>query len=336
MYSKIKVVCLGGGTGLPGLLSGLKHNPWLDITAVVSMFDSGGSSGELRDRFGILPPGDVLKCLLALSKNESYARETLLKRIPNKNIPGHTGGNALLLGLEKVYGDCTSAIGALGRLLSIRGKVIPVSLCQSTLCARYVDGSTHKGETSVDLGMKEGKVIEKIFLDPPVPISADAYRAIIDADVICVGPGSLYTSVLPNFLPDKTALGIGASKAKIIYIANLLTEGKGMAGLHLKEIIAIVEHHVGRSVDYVIANNHWPMAPESESESIFDRYAAECKYPIVPEREDQDPRIILADLWIDLAIARHDCSRLAHLVSAVINVAVNKIPLLQTASPSAL
>lgn len=111
---KVKIVCFGGGTGLPTLLSGLKKNPFFEVSAVVTMFDTGGSSGELKDKFGILPPGDVLKCLLALSKNEKATREIFLKRITDANPPGHTGGNILLLGLEKVYGNLTSAINALG------------------------------------------------------------------------------------------------------------------------------------------------------------------------------------------------------------------------------
>ena len=111
---KIKVVCFGGGTGLPTLLAGLKKNPWLEISAIVTMFDTGGSSGELKDKFGILPPGDVLKCLLALSKDEKFTREIFLKRIANHSSPGHTGGNILLLGLEKVFGNMTAAIDALG------------------------------------------------------------------------------------------------------------------------------------------------------------------------------------------------------------------------------
>ena len=179
MYSHKKVVCFGGGTGLPALLSGLKDNPWLEITAVVNMFDTGGSSGELKDRFGILPPGDVLKCLLALSTQESYARELLQKRIRNHNFFGHTGGNVLLLGLEKVFGDYITAVDALGQLLSIKGRVVPVTLEQSTLSARYKDGSVYRGETSVDIGIHEGKVLSDLFLEPRVSASKQAIDAII-------------------------------------------------------------------------------------------------------------------------------------------------------------
>jgi uncharacterized cofD-like protein len=214
MYSKKKVVCFGGGTGLPMLLSGLKVNPWLDITAVVNMFDTGGSSGELKDRFGILPPGDILKCLLALSTDEVYARKLLLKRISNHTFNGHTGGNILLFGFEKVFGDHLSAVDALGQLLSVTGKVIPVTLEQSSLVAKYADGSSRIGETNVDMGVDEGNVIKSLSLQPKVLASAEAIQAITEADALCVGPGSFYTSVLPNFLPNGIRDAISESRAK--------------------------------------------------------------------------------------------------------------------------
>jgi len=163
-FPQLKVVCFGGGTGLPSLLSGLKHNPWFDITAIVNMFDSGGSSGELRDRFGILPPGDILKCLLAFSGHEQQAREMLLKRIKNSKSSVHTGENALLLGLEKIFGDFLAAIDALGQLLSIRGKVIPVAQETATLRALFYDGLICKSETSVDVGVSEGRFVKRFFL----------------------------------------------------------------------------------------------------------------------------------------------------------------------------
>jgi uncharacterized cofD-like protein len=312
MYSKIKVVCFGGGTGLPALLSGLKHNPWLDITAVVNMFDTGGSSGELKDRFGILPPGDVLKCLLALSKHEVYARELLQRRINNHQAPGHTGGNVLLLGLEKVYGDHAMAVDALGQLLSIRGKVVPVTLAQSMLCARYKGGSLARGETAVDKGISEGKNVGQLYLDPSVPAAEAALKATTDADVFCIGPGSFYTSVLPNFLPDGIKGALQSARGKIIYIANLFTEGKGMYDMELPDFVTVVERHIGRPVDWVVHDNM------QNHRAALPRYAAENKYP-VRLGEGVGERCVSADLWTDLDIARHDCSRLAHLVAYLIN-----------------
>lgn len=312
-YSCKKVVCFGGGTGLPALLSGLKSNPWLDITAVVNMFDTGGSSGELKDRFGVLPPGDILKCLLALSENERHARELLQKRIRNQKFSGHTGGNILLLGLEKVFGDYTTAVDALGQILSVRGRVVPVTLEQSTLVAEYNDGSVYKGETSVDMGVHEGKVISGLSLEPAVSASGRAIGAILEADALCIGPGSFYTSVLPNFLPEGILQAICASKGKIIFIANLLTEGKGMQGMQLEDIVGIAESYIGRRVDCVIANKHTPT-----DDTLLDRYASESKYPISPKEFGTDKRFLFSNLWLDKNIARHDSQRLAYLVSIVI------------------
>src|SRR3989344_5084528 len=157
--NNIKIACFGGGTGMPALLSGLKHNPRLDITAIVNMFDTGGSSGELKDKFGILPPGDILKSVLALSEDEINARKILLKRVDHPSFSGHTGGNLLLMAFEKVYGNHLNAIEVLSQILSSRGKVLPVTSFQSNLNARYADGAISIGETEVDKGLYEGKEI---------------------------------------------------------------------------------------------------------------------------------------------------------------------------------
>src|SRR5215213_11385174 len=142
---KLSVGCFGGGTGLPSLLGGLKTNPWLSVNAVVTMFDSGGSSGQLRDELGVLPPGDVLKCALALARNEREAREILLARLPmleNGRLAGHTGGNLLLSMMEQYTGgDFLAAVDGLRALLGCRGRVWPITVQRSTLCARYHDGT---------------------------------------------------------------------------------------------------------------------------------------------------------------------------------------------------
>ena len=312
-FSKIKVVCFGGGTGLPSLLTGLKKNPWFEITAVVNMFDSGGSSGELKDRFGILPPGDILKCLLALSEHEVAARKILLKRIQNERMPGHTGGNVLLMALENVYGDYLSAVGALGQILSIKGSVVPVTLGHAALCASYADGSVQKGETQVDSGLGDGKEITRLFLEPAVQASPDALRAIGEADVLCIGPGSFYTSVLPNFLPVGIREAIAASSAPAIFICNLLTEGAGMRGFDIPKLVRIVEEAIGRPLTRIIANKSRPQA------SVLERYAQEHKHPILADEAAlSDERVLAADLWLEPSIARHDPASPANLVFAAI------------------
>src|SRR3954453_3701781 len=147
--------CFGGGTGLPSLLGGLKLNPWLTINAVVTMFDSGGSSGQLRDELGGLPPGDVLKCALALARNEKEARRVLLSRLPmleHARLGGHTGGNLLLSMMERYSGDFLAGVDGLRALLGCQGHVWPVTTEPATICAEYGDGSNTRGEVEVDAG----------------------------------------------------------------------------------------------------------------------------------------------------------------------------------------
>jgi uncharacterized cofD-like protein len=157
---ELNVGCVGGGTGLPSLLGGLKANPWLRLNAVVTMFDSGGSSGQLRDELGVLPPGDVLKCALALARNEGEARRVLLARLPtleqHDRLAGHTGGNLLLSMMEQYSGDFLAAVDGLRSLLGCRGRVWPVSVEPGSLVAEYSDGATSRGEVEVDARQARG------------------------------------------------------------------------------------------------------------------------------------------------------------------------------------
>lgn len=312
-HERRSVVCFGGGTGLPSLLSGLKRDPWLSVTAVVNMFDNGGSSGVLRDRFGILPPGDVLKCVLALSEDEAIARKILLKRIENGDPGGHTGGNLLLLALQAVLGSHEAAVHALGQILSVNGDVVPVTHGHGTLCAEIENGETVRGEVNVDAAMRSGRRVRRLSLDRPVSASPRALEAVRRADAFCVGPGSLYTSILPNFLPTGMTEAIRSSRAPIVFIANLVTEGTGMAR-SIRDAVTRVEEAAGRPVERIIANGAVPDG------APLDAYEREGKFPLLPDADDRcDPRVIIAGLWTDPAIARHDSRRLTSLVSAIIH-----------------
>ena len=170
---ELKVGCFGGGTGLPSLLGGLKSVPWLDLHAIVTMFDSGGSSGQLRDELGVLPPGDVLKCALTLARNEREARKILLARLPmleHGRLAGHTGGNLLLSMMEQYTGDFIAAVDGLRGLLGCRGHVWPITVERSTICAESSDGWSTRGELEVDRGQAGGRAIGRLWLDPPVSI----------------------------------------------------------------------------------------------------------------------------------------------------------------------
>ncbi len=178
---EINIGCFGGGTGLPSLLGGLKRNPWLHLNAVVTMFDSGGSSGQLRDELGVLPPGDVLRCALALSRNEGEARRVLLARLPtleHARLGGHTGGNLLLSMMEQYSGDFLAAVDGLRALLGCRGRVWPVSVARATLCAEYADGTITRGEVEVDQGHERGHLVTRVWLEPGAPIHPAVREAI--------------------------------------------------------------------------------------------------------------------------------------------------------------
>ncbi|MFH1620959.1 MAG: 2-phospho-L-lactate transferase CofD family protein [Patescibacteria group bacterium] len=257
--------------------------------------------------------GDILKCILALSENDVAARRILLKRIKGVDASEHTAGNLLLLSLEKVYGDYLKAVDALGQILSIKGKVIPVTLAQSSLCCKYEDGSEAIGEVNVDKGIREGNDVESLFLKPPVPSSPEALMEISQADAFCIGPGSFYTSILPNFLPAGVSQAIGNSRSPIIYICNLFTEGAGMKDYSIHTMIQKIESYIGRPIDHIIMNDSIP------ADSRLEKYEAESKKPILMTKEfDNDPRFIAADLWQDAAIARHDPRRLANLIFAAL------------------
>src|ERR1044072_8274903 len=163
---ELNIGCVGGGPGLPSLLGGLKTNPWLRLNAVVTMFDSGGSSGQLRDELGVLPPGDVLKCALALARNEGEARRVLLSRLPtlenHARLAGHTGGNLLLSMMEQYSGDFLEAVDALSVLLGCKGKVWPVSVDPATVCAEYSDGTTTRGEVGVGAAQSQGHQVRRL------------------------------------------------------------------------------------------------------------------------------------------------------------------------------
>src|SRR2546425_9903260 len=254
---QLKIGCFGGGTGLPSLLGGLKNNPWLHVNAVVTMFDSGGSSGQLRDELGVLPPGDILKCALALSRNAREARRVLLARLPtleHARLGGHPGGNLLLSMMQRYSGDFLDAIDGLRALLGCRGRVWPVSVEQASVCAEYGDGSMTRGEVEVDAGQSSGRFVKRIWLEPPVSIHPSVADAIAEFDAVVIGPGSFYTSLMPIFLVRGVAEALAKMNGPVILIANLLTEGRGMMGFTAGAAVARIEEAIQRHVDVVITN----------------------------------------------------------------------------------
>jgi uncharacterized cofD-like protein len=313
---ELNVGCFGGGTGLPSLLGGLKTNPWLHLNAVVTMFDSGGSSGQLRDELGVLPPGDVLKCALALARNEGEARRVLLARLPtleqHDRLAGHTGGNLLLSMMEQYSGDFLAAVDGLRALLGCRGRVWPVSVEPASICAEYGDGSRPRGEVQVDAAQKSGHRLTRLWLDPQPsihPVVADAIRAF---DAVIIGPGSFFTSLMPPLLVRGVKEALAGMRGPVILIANLLTEGQGMKDFTAGEAARWVARAIDRPVDVVIANTGRP-SPEG-----LKRYAAEQKAPLDVGELDAGVEPVLGRFWCT-EIARHDRRRLSLAVWSVLS-----------------
>src|SRR5215831_18510267 len=312
---QLRVGCFGGGTGLPSLLGGLKNNPWLNVNAVVTMFDSGGSSGVLRDELGVLPPGDILKCALALARNSREARRVLLARLPtleHARLGGHTGGNLLLSMMQRYSGDFLDAIDGLRALLGCRGRVWPVSVQQASVCAEYGDGAQTRGEVEVDAGQSSGSAVRRIWLEPPVAIHPAVATAIEHFDAVIIGPGSFYTSLMPIFLVRGVSDALAQMKGPVILIANLLTEGRGMRGFTAADAVARIEDATGRKVDVVITNMKWPTS------KVLGRYRLEHKEPLSPGSLPPHCELVGGDFWKG-PIARHDRLRTAYAVWSVLS-----------------
>src|SRR6187399_2099022 len=306
----LKVGCFGGGTGLPSLLGGLKTNAWVDPRAIVTMFDSGGSSGQLRDELGVLPPGDVLKCALALARNEREARRVLLSRLPmpgHERLRGHTGGNLLLSMMEQYSGDFLAAVDGLRSLLGCTGHVWPVSVGRASVCAEYNNGVQTRGEVEVVRGQSSGQFVKRIWLEPAAQIHPAVAGAIRTFDAVLIGPGSFYTSLMPIFLVEGVRDALQDVRGPVILIANLLTEGSGMNGFTAGDAVRQISDAIGRPVDVVIHNATAP------SEDVLARYAAEEKHPLELGRLPAGTELLEGDFWQD-EIARHGRRRLAAAV----------------------
>jgi uncharacterized cofD-like protein len=331
----VNVGCFGGGTGLPSLLGGLKSNPWLMLHAVVTMFDSGGSSGQLRDELGVLPPGDVLRCALALARNEREARRVLLSRLPmpeHERLRGHTGGNLLLSMMERYSGNFLAAVDGLRALLGCEGRVWPVSVEPSSICAEYGDGTRTRGEVEVDAGQSAGHAITRLWLEPEVRLHESTAAAIEAFDVVVIGPGSFYTSLMPIFLVKGAPEAVQRVKGPVILVTNLVTEGQGMWNFTAADAINQIGEAIGRPVDVAIVNSARPSA------ATLDRYVAEHKHPLELGNLPSTCEVVTGDFWGAVTersvpdyrqatqgeprartqIARHDRRRLAHAVWAVI------------------
>ena len=314
-----RVVTVGGGTGHYTLLRGLR-TVCERLTAIVSMMDSGGSSGKLRDEYGILPPGDFTRCLVALSDHPETMRELLGHRFRGGSLDGHTLRNLLFTALEQLTGSTAETVHRLQDVFRVQGLVLPVTLQSCDLVMNLEDGSTIRGEANIDtLGDLLSTPVLNVYLDPIVKGYDEALAALREADVIVLGPGDLYTSIVPNLLVDGVPRAIVESKALVIYVANLMTKPNETRGYSVRDFASAVELYLGAPrLDVVLY--HAREIPRA----VRETYAESSSYPVQlgdVSSWRRTTRFIGGSIAVDKPFVRHDSRRLATTIRACIEAA---------------
>lgn len=331
MVARKKIVVIGGGTGTYTVLSGLKKFP-VDLSVIVTMTDSGGSNRILRDEFGLLPTSDLRQCMVALASDQSSEtlRQLFTYRYTNGiGIAGMTFGNLFMAALADIYGSQEKAIEKTCEILDVKGEIIPVTFENTNLVARYNTGKQVLGEHAIDepVLMNDSTRIIELSVFPPAKANPRALSAIKNADVVILGPGDLYTSILSNLVVKGIAKEIMKSKALKVYVMNLMTRFGQTHGFtadgHLKE----VEKYLGTDIiDFVLMNNKLKI-----SEDILKRYKEEQAYPVEDDLGDT-PKVVRADLasrqvhlksvsdQLRRSLIRHDPDKLAGIIMQIIKV----------------
>jgi uncharacterized cofD-like protein len=303
----LRVVTIGGGTGLSTLLRGLKHHD-IDITAVVTVGDDGGSSGRLRTEFNMPPPGDIRNCIVALADSETLMSDLFQYRFDQEGsaLDGHSFGNLFITALTQVSGSFEQAVAESSRVLAVRGKVMPSSLENITVCAEMEDGRIVRGESTI---VEERGRISRVFLDPAKPPPYDpALLSILSADLIILGPGSLYTSVLPNVLVDRLTDAIRASRAAKVYVCNVATQRGETDDFEAVDHVLALEQHVGKGVvDHVLVNSNLDPAKTR----IKPEWSVRAVGLGGLDKLDSSVRVVLEDVVNPEFPLRHDPQKLA-------------------------
>ncbi len=316
------IVVIGGGTGTFVALKGLKHYTHR-LSAIVTMADSGGSNKRIRDEFGLLPTSDIRQCLVALSDENGgvgLLRKLFMYRFEKgRGISGMTFGNLFMAALSDILGSQEEAIRQTGRVLRIRGSVIPVSLTKTNLAATYENGQTLTEEHLIDEPPHDGKLkIIKVYLKPRARVNPEAITAIQEADLVVLGPGDLYTSLIPNLLVDGVYAALKKTKAKKVYVLNLMTKFGQTYNFTAKDHLAVLQKYVDAAIDAVIVNTA-PLSPTA--------LAVYAKYHEIPVQDNltniKTPHIVRADVAsrhlttksksdaLVRSLIRHDSNKLA-------------------------
>lgn len=313
-----KIVVIGGGTGVYTVLSALK--PYFnDLTAVVTMADDGGSAGILREEFGILPPGDVRRALIALSSsnNEVLSQLFAYRFQEGVGLSGHSFGNLMLTALERLTGDFESAIQEAGKILQASGKVVPVTLGRSKLIAELEDGSVIRGESNIDIPSHDANLrIKKIWLEPAVVLNANARKELLAANAIILGPGDLYTSLIPNLLVKGMREVLGKTKAKVVYFTNVMTKFGETNNFRASDFVETLLKYLGpKTLDFVFINK---IKPSPKRLATYIKQRSDFVDPNLEDFKKLKVMPIEFDLIRSRGFIRHDPAKVARAIKMIL------------------
>lgn len=313
---KVKVIVMGGGTGMPAVLRGLKHLP-IDITTIVTVADDGGSTGAIRENVDMPAPGDVRNVIASMSTIDTYLNELFQYRFDGmEGLSGHSLGNLALLAMRNITGDFAIAIDKVAEIFQVKGKIYPVVNASVTLHAETTDGEIISGESKIT-GSNHNK-IDRVFITPnDIQAYPLAIKAIHEADLIIISPGSLYTSILPNLIVPGIAEAMKRSHAKVMYVCNMMTQHGETDGYDVADHIHAINQHVEQEIiDTVVVHN------EPFNEEILQHYAAEFAEPVQMDTkrlESLNIQVIEENLLVkDNLLIRHDERKLAKLIHELI------------------
>ena len=317
-----KVVTIGGGTGNFTVLSGLKYFD-LDLSAIVSMADDGGSTGVLRDELGVLPPGDVRQCMVALSGSSRLMRDLMNYRFDNGSLKGHSFGNLLLSGLEKVTGSFEKAVEEAGKIINMKGNVIPVTTNKVRLKMLLKDGPLLDGENKISSSEELPQGFTDFYLEPTPRVNSRAIDEIMNADMVVFGPGGLYNSLIPNLLVDGISKALRETKAKKVFVINLVNKHNQTPDFKVGDYLGAIERFTGKNVwDYVIVNKGMP---SSELIKMYEREGS------LVENDLDDVRVLHEDVLaselgevqngdvLQRNLIRHDSKKLARVLMGILD-----------------
>jgi uncharacterized cofD-like protein len=323
-----KLVVIGGGTGSFAVLAGLRDSP-VELCSIVTMMDSGGDSGVLRDAYGVLPPGDLRRCLVALSEESAILRDLFSVRFQDPPLAGRNFGNLFLLALSQSLGCEKRAVDAIGKILKIRGRVLPVTWDHAHLIAHLDDGSIVEGEAAIDARCQSLRLhsapdekdpvqpaIGSVHLEPPAVANPEAITSIETCDFVILAPGDLYTSTIPNLLVDGIPQAIASSRAPLVYVMNLMTKPGETDGFTASQHVERIERYLGRVPDALLVHRGRPPA------DLLHRYELEGAEPVAVDDERLAAlgvgEIFRRDIMSAASLVRHDPARTAAALLGII------------------